>query len=165
MAVLTRPYAEGFSGKEYADVTYSWRNGQRTWSPHDAMQSSMDGLSQHGFGYNLTAVDFPSLLQQGQGALDSFTTLPLSTPGLFNLAVCVVTDLAEIPGADQVKSDMGIPNGFSIANPCQCAVSNVTVGGRTQMFVDNVSQAIKDAVNFIDPWSCRIAPAGDCHDP
>ncbi len=37
MAVLTRPYAEGFSSKEYADVTYSWRNGQRTWNPHDAM--------------------------------------------------------------------------------------------------------------------------------
>ncbi len=125
----------------------------------------MDGLSQHGFGYKLTAVDFSNLLQQGQGALDSFTALPLSTPGLFNLVICVVTDLAEIPGADQVMSDMGISDGFRIANPCQCGVTNVTVNGLTQMFVDNVSQAIKDAVNFIDPWSCRIAPAGDCHDP
>ena len=61
MAILTRPTAEGFSSIEFADVSYSWRNGQRTWNPPDAMQSSMDGLSQHGFGYNLTFIDFPSL--------------------------------------------------------------------------------------------------------
>ena len=164
MAILTRPYAEGFSSKVYAAVSYSWRNGQRTWNPHDAMQSSMDGLTQHGFGYNLTAVDFPSLLQQGEGALNTFTTLPLSTPGIFNIPVCVVTDLAQMPGAGQVMTDMGITEGFRMVNPCECKSSNITVGGQTQMFIDNVSQGIKDAVNCVSDYSCQLAPAGNCHD-
>ena len=165
IAILTRPFAEGYSSTVYADVTYSWRDGQRTWNPHDAMQSSMDGLSQHGFGYNLTDVDFSQLLQQGEGTLNPFTTLPLSTPGLSNIPVCVITDLSQLPGADQEMTDNHISDGYRFVNPYQCKTSNVTVNGQTQMFIDNVSEGIKNAVNCVSPYSCQVAPAGDCHDP
>lgn len=165
MAILTRPYAEGYSSTVYADVTYSWRSGARTWNPHDALQSSMDGLSQHGFNYNLTDVDFSTLLSQGEGALNTFTTLPLSTPGLFNIPVCVVSDLSQLPGADQEMTDNDIANGYRFVNPCQCKTSNITVNGQTQMFIDNASDGVKNAVDCISPYSCQIAPAGRCHDP
>lgn len=67
------------------------------------------------------------LLQQGQRALDAFTTLPISTLGLFNIPFWMVPDLSQLSGADQEMKDNDITKGYRSVDPCQCKTSNVTV--------------------------------------
>ena len=128
MAILTRLYAEGYSSTEYADVTYSWHNGQRAtrcnrpWMRCLSMAlATMSPLSVH----------YSKLLQQGQRALDTFTTLPISTPGLFNIPIWMVPGLSQLPGADQEMKDNDITKGYCSVDPCQCKTSNVTVDQRS----------------------------------
>lgn len=106
----------------------------------------MDGLAEHGYGYNLSAVNLPKLLQQGNAALQDFKDLPLSTPGLFNLPVCVVTDLGMMPDSGQVQEDY-LTKSDVWTNPCECGNFNITVpGGEKQFFKDHVNKAIYHAI-------------------
>lgn len=106
MAVVTRPRSEGYGSKDWTSkVQYQWST--YTWDAHAFVQSSLYGYAQYGFNYNLTNIDFANILNKGsKAAIDSWKTLPLSTPGLFNVPVCEVFDLAFIPGNDQVQQDV-----------------------------------------------------------
>ncbi|KAK4696609.1 hypothetical protein P7C71_g1328, partial [Lecanoromycetidae sp. Uapishka_2] len=146
MAILTRPSADGWGSDTWANVSFTWRNGERVWSPRDVLQSSMVGAATHGFGYNLTSQDFSKVLTQGNAATQDFTNLPLTTPGLFNLAVCVVKDLAQLPANDQVQEDMGDDDGYHETDPCDCGTYTYSVNGQTYAFVDYVSAAAKKSV-------------------
>lgn len=82
------------------------------------VESSVNAYAEHGFNYNLTNIDFSNILNKGsQEAIDQWKTLPLSTPGLFNLPVCEVPGLEFIPGGDQVQIDVSRLVSFPIPHP------------------------------------------------
>lgn len=123
MAVVTRPSTEGKGSKEWtSEVDWEWAKSYK-WDPHDMVASAVIGYGDHGFGYNLTSIKFDNILNKGsQEAIDTWKTLPLSTPGMFNLPVCVIRATSDIPGADHVpipvsQSSISFP-WVSILDPC-----------------------------------------------
>lgn len=73
------------------------------------MESSLYGYAEHGYDYNLTSVNFQDILSKGsQEAKEQWKTMPLSTPGLFNLAVCEIPNLAFVTGGEQVQLDVSL---------------------------------------------------------
>ncbi|KAL8753484.1 MAG: hypothetical protein Q9199_005012 [Rusavskia elegans] len=143
MAVVTRPSSEGGESKAWtSEVEWVWAS--YTWDSHAFVDSAVTGYGQHGFGFNLTNLDFSSILNKGsQEAIDQWKTLPLSTPGLFNIPVCVLTDMMDIPGGTTVATDMDKDAVFR-PDPYSCVRSNYTATGAK--FCDNVSPAIKKAI-------------------
>ncbi|KAL8950010.1 MAG: hypothetical protein Q9222_003919 [Ikaeria aurantiellina] len=143
MAVVTRPSSEGKGSKTWtSEVDWQWAS--YTWSSHDMVDSAVTGFAEQGFGYNLTNIDFSTVLNGGsQEAINTWKTLPLNTPGLFNIPVCVLTSIMDVPGGGQIAKDIGKDAVFS-KNPFSCVNSNSTVTG--DKFCDNVSDAIKKAI-------------------
>ncbi|KAL8774447.1 MAG: hypothetical protein Q9209_000820 [Squamulea sp. 1 TL-2023] len=143
MAVVTRPSSEGGESKAWtSDIEWVWAS--YTWNSHDFVSSAVTGFGEHGFGYNLTNIRFDDLLTQGsQEAIEQWKRLPLSTPGLFNIPVCILTDMMDLPGGTQVARDIGKDAVFR-TDPYSCAKSNYTATGAK--FCDNVSPSIKKAV-------------------
>lgn len=163
MAVVTRPSSEGDGSKTWtSEVEWVWAS--YTWDSHAFVDSAVSGYGEHGFGYNLTNLDFSSILNKGsQEAIDQWKTLPLSTPGLFNIPVCVLTNMMDLPGGGTVATDvsryypllllaqlsilimrqMGKDAVFR-PDPYSCVGSNYTATGAK--FCDNVSPAIKKAI-------------------
>ncbi|KAL8790072.1 MAG: hypothetical protein Q9213_000774 [Squamulea squamosa] len=106
MAVVTRPSSEGDGSKPWTSKI-EWVWASYTWNSHDFVSSAVTGFGEHGFGYNLTNIKFDDLLKQGsQEAIDQWKRLPLSTPGLFNIPVCILTDMMDLPGGGQVATDV-----------------------------------------------------------
>lgn len=108
MAVVTRPSSEGKGSKTWTSgVEWVWAS--YTWDAHAMVASVLGGYAEHGFGYNLTNINFANILNKGAGeAIDSWKTLPLSTPGLFNLPVCVMTNMMDIPGGGTPATDVSL---------------------------------------------------------
>ncbi|KAL8662060.1 MAG: hypothetical protein Q9202_005034 [Teloschistes flavicans] len=106
MAVVTRPSSEGKGSKTWTSgVDWTW--AKYTWNAHDMVNSAVTGFADYGFNYNLTNMDFSNVLNKGsQEAIDTWKTLPLSTPGLFNIPVCVLSDMMDLPGGGTVASDV-----------------------------------------------------------
>ncbi|KAI4184847.1 MAG: hypothetical protein L6R41_004482 [Letrouitia leprolyta] len=106
MAVVTRPRSEGYGSKDWTSKV-EWQWASYKWSSHDMVASSVNAYAEHGFHYNLTNIDFANILNKGsQEAIDQWKTLPLSTPGLFNLPVCEIPGLEYVPGSLQVQTDV-----------------------------------------------------------
>lgn len=118
---------------------------QSNRDPHAAMQSAMDGLANNGYNYNISAIDVGKLVNSGDAAIQSFEQLPLSTPGLFNFPLCVVTNLQDMPDSLQINQDYyHMQGGANQNNPCSCADFNFTVPGtgEVQFFRDYVTANI-----------------------
>ncbi|KAL9010325.1 MAG: hypothetical protein Q9173_004734 [Seirophora scorigena] len=146
MAVVTRPYSQGKSSKDWTSKV-EWQWASYMWDSHAFVESAVSAYAEHGFNYNLTDVDFSGLLNKGsQEAINQWKTLPLSTPGLFNIPVCEISSMSDIPGSLQVAIDMGVAGGTHNHNPKSCTFSNTTASGAEQLFCDNVSPQIKKAV-------------------
>ncbi|KAL8651301.1 MAG: hypothetical protein Q9226_004769 [Calogaya cf. arnoldii] len=143
MAVVTRPSSQGGGSKTWtSDVEWVWAS--YTWDPHAFVESTLTGFGEHGFGYNLTNIDFDSILDRGsQAAIDNWKALPLSTPGLFNIPVCRLTNMMDLPGGGTPATDMGKDAVFR-PDPLSCVGSNSTATGAK--FCDNVSPEIKKAI-------------------
>ena len=63
------------------------------------LQSSLTANAQHGFNWDFTTDQLHSLLQAGTAKLtNDFTDIPPNTPGLYNLDVCVVTEMSYVSG-------------------------------------------------------------------
>lgn len=61
--------------------------------------SAVTGFAEHGFGYNLTNINFTDILNKRlREAIEQWETLPLSAPGLFSLPVRTATNFHNIPG-------------------------------------------------------------------
>lgn len=112
------------------------------------MESAMNGMADHGYNYNLSDVDFGSLIQSGSAtALQAFTELPLSTEGLFTFPVRVTTSLQDMPDNVQIEQDYYHTGGGSTQNnPCSCANFTFTVPetGQVQAFTDYVTANVRD---------------------
>ena len=106
MAVVTRPTSQGTGSKTWtSEVEWVWAS--YTWDAQAFVDSAVTGFGEHGFGYNLTNLDFSTILNKGsQEAIDQWKTLPLSTPGLFNIPVCVLTNMMDLPGGGVVATDV-----------------------------------------------------------
>ncbi|KAL8627638.1 hypothetical protein Q9189_006661 [Teloschistes chrysophthalmus] len=133
MAVVTRPSSEGKGSKEWT-TKVEWQWASYKWDAHAFMESAVYGYGDHGFNYNLTSLDFSSILNKGsQAAIDQWKTLPLSTPGLFNIPVCQIYDLAYVPGGGQVQADMESTRyGAHYNDPCTCVTANYSGAMRKQ---------------------------------
>ncbi|KAL8826951.1 MAG: hypothetical protein Q9170_007206 [Blastenia crenularia] len=117
MAVVTRPSSEGKGSKTWtSEVDWQWAS--YTWDSHAMVDSAVSGFGQHGFGYNLTNIDFSTVLNKGsQEALDTWKTLPLSTPGLFNIPVCILSDMMDVPGGGQIAKDVSFVSSSLLSSP------------------------------------------------
>ncbi|KAL8900031.1 MAG: hypothetical protein Q9207_005895, partial [Kuettlingeria erythrocarpa] len=105
MAVVTRPSGEGKGSKDWTSKV-DWHWGNYNWDSHDMVKSAVTAFAEHGFGYNLTNIDFSSILERGsQAAIDTWKTLPLTTLGLFNIPVCMINDMKDVPGGGQIAKD------------------------------------------------------------
>ena len=77
------------------------------------------------------------------------------TPGMYNLDVCPLTNLASVPNSN-FQSQYG--NSYPAqVQPCQCMsdMANITIGGVTSYFRDNIpEQAAKylSAAGGSDNW-------------
>lgn len=84
------------------------------------MESSLYSYAEHGYDYNLTSLNFGDILNKGsQETIEEWKTLPLNTPGLFNLAVCEIPNMAYIIGGDWVQLDV---------SPSQVPVAPISAG-------------------------------------
>ncbi|KAK4691165.1 hypothetical protein P7C71_g5776, partial [Lecanoromycetidae sp. Uapishka_2] len=100
-----------------------------TFNLDDAIQGSLNANSMYGFNYNYTTDQLQGDVTSGAVKLTGeFQGLPQSTPGLYNLDVCVMTELSMIPGANQYIISNNIWEYFYL-NPCICA--NFTSHGQT----------------------------------
>ncbi|KAK4693324.1 hypothetical protein P7C71_g4059, partial [Lecanoromycetidae sp. Uapishka_2] len=121
------------------------------------MESAMNGMADHGYGYNISSLDFGTLIQQGDAALQTFEQIPFNTSGLFNFPLCVVTDLGQLPDSSQIARDYYNEYGGAIYdNPCECVNFNYTVPGtgQVQFFKDYVTQnIIKEVIDPCTPQS------------
>ncbi|KAL8744032.1 MAG: hypothetical protein Q9184_008044, partial [Pyrenodesmia sp. 2 TL-2023] len=105
MAVVTRPSTEGKGSKDWTSKV-EWHWGDYTWESHDMVVSAVAAFAEHGFGYDLHNVDYSNILNKGsQEALDTWKTLPLTTLGLFNIPVCIISDIKDVPGGVQIAKD------------------------------------------------------------
>ncbi len=89
--------------------------GAYKWHSHDMVESAVTAFAEHGFGYNLTNIDFSSILKGGsQAAINTWKTLPLTTLGLFNIPVCTISDVKDVPGGGQIAKDVSTPMCFAV---------------------------------------------------
>ena len=89
-----------------------WTWADYTWQAHAFVDSAVTGFAEHGFGYNLTNVEFSNILDGGsEEAAETWRKLPLNTPGLFDIPVCVLSSMMEIPGGTQVARDVSLTGG------------------------------------------------------
>ncbi len=77
------------------------------------LEPTVSGYAAHGFGYNLTNTKVSSILNRGsKEAIDQWKSLPLSTPGLSNIPVCVLSNMMDSLGGD---SSYGCESMFSFS--------------------------------------------------
>ncbi|KAL8758788.1 MAG: hypothetical protein Q9199_001199 [Rusavskia elegans] len=94
MAVVVRPRAEGWGTRSWTSAV-EWQWASYTWDAHAMMESSLYSYAEHGYDYNLTTLNFEEILSKGsQETIEEWKTLPLNTPGLSNLAVCEIPNMA-----------------------------------------------------------------------
>lgn len=92
-----------------------------TFSLSGAMQASLTGNANYGFNYNYTTDQLESDVTSGAVELNKeFQGLAQSTPGLYNLDVCVLTQMSYIPGARQWMLSNNADDYFW-PDPCACA--------------------------------------------
>lgn len=118
----------------------------------DILGSSLWGHQKYGFNYTL--LDKEAELVTANGLADATTSftqqdLAFDYPGLFNLPVCVLSDLTTVPGVGQVLHDMGKLNfPVEIKNPCECSGYNYQAPGSQQSlkFMDVVTDKVKKSI-------------------
>ena len=123
MTILTQPAsAKGgtlpLSKASFAESTIGFN-----FSNDDALQSSLTGNAQYGFNYNFTTADLNDTIEAGAIHLSTdFASIPLDSPGLYNLDVCVVDQLSYVPGArEYLRAGNGNTEDYIYLDPCICA--------------------------------------------
>lgn len=144
MTILTQPSsADGgtipLSKASFAEPTIGFN-----FSNDDALQASLTANAQYGFDYNFTTSDLSDTVSSGAAKFSTdFVSLPLNSPGLYNLDVCVVTELSYVPGAQEyLKAGNGNTKDFIYLDPCVCATFSSN-GGK---FVDYANSDVTGAV-------------------
>ena len=151
MTVLAMPSTEAGTGTYtlVKDVSFTEDQVHYTFSTEHVLQSSLSANALYGYNYNLTTDQMNSLVQDGAASIaNDFAQLPPDTPGLYNLDVCVVTKMSEVPGAGQYGSSnaRGASSVFFYPDPCSCAGFET----RGQRFVDFAKESVVKGVTVIE---------------
>lgn len=143
----------GDKGPQTYDMIKSFSYKDVTISPLDLIQSAMSGQADHGFDYSILNKDIANDISHKSGAeaKEAFMKLPSNQPGLVTIPVCVIDDLVNVPGVDQVYMDQDdaydAKTYFHSTDPCSCKsftekFKNGTVGN----FIDYVNDDTKDSL-------------------
>lgn len=156
MSLFVRPSSQGSSSDGWMKKSITYNDHEIT-AP-DVMASTIWGFQMKGYGYTILHQDWTQVLKKNgaKGTVAMFASKSLRLPGLYKIAVCVVKDLAYIPGIRRVMKDWKDDhwNYDSAPNPCSCADYEYTSpDGKRGKFVDHVSDAIKDSVTK----DCKIS--------
>lgn len=157
MAVVVRPTASGWGSRSWtSEVEWQWAS--YTGDAHAMMESSIYGYAEHGYDYNLTSVNFQDILSKGsQEAKEQWKTMPLSTPGLFNLPLCEIPNLAFVTGGEQVQLDVSLCPGASPSFLQLAAVADMWPSVRwvlTWVGICQISGAASTAIKQV-PGDCK----------
>lgn len=158
MTILTQPFSIGGTVKDILQ-NFTAPAVNYTFSNEYALQSSLTANALYGFEYNLTTAELDATVKSGAYNLTAEYVIPPDTAGLFNLDVCVVTQLSYVPGAreylDAGNGDLTLIN---YEDPCSCA----TFSSQGMNFVDYATAAVVDAVSSNQtsgqPCSARYVP-------
>lgn len=142
MTILTQPSAVGGTVK---DVLYNYTQPtiNYTFTNDYALQSSLTANALYGFDYNLTTGQLETTLNLSSYNLTADYVIPVDAPGLFNLDVCVVTQLSFVPGARQyLISGNGNEGLVTYFDPCVCS----TFSSHGMDFVDYATTTVVGSV-------------------
>ena len=144
MTILTQPSSSDGGTKPLAKAKFAESQIGFTFSNDDALQSSLTANANFGFDYNFTASDLTNTVSSGAAAFSTdFVNLPLDSAGLYNLDVCVVTELSYVSGAQEyLQAGNGNKKDFIYLDPCVCADFSSHNGN----FVDFANADVKGAV-------------------
>ena len=123
---------------------FSYPYGGYKYDPLEVMQSSVTAYLTEGFNYNATQNIVSKLITDHNNtvAQQAITSLEPKTPGMFNVPVCRITDLAALPIRGGKKGN----SVQHIACTCLSNAANYTNAqtGNVTFFRDFASQAIHD---------------------
>ena len=137
MTVLTRPAIADGVTLPRSKAAFGEPDINFKFAVDDLLQSSLTANAQDGFNWNFTTDQLHSLLQAGTANLtNDFTDIPPNTPGLYNLDVCVVTEMSYVSDARQyLLSNHKGPSliyPYIHLDPCACS----TFSSQGQKFTD-----------------------------
>ena len=146
MTFLTQPSSADGGTLPLSEAQFAESPIGFTFVNDDALQSSLTANALHGFNYNYSTSDLADTVLAGASKLATdFVSVPLDTPGLYNLDVCVVTELSFVPGArEYLRAGNGDRHDLIYLDPCTCA--NFTSNG--DKFVDFATENVLDAVTI-----------------
>ncbi|KAJ5578013.1 uncharacterized protein N7459_006977 [Penicillium hispanicum] len=167
MALLTRPSSLGSESKSWGKNSLNYEGENiTTW---DIMASAIWGQQEHGFNYSYANQNWTDVLANDgvSYAKSLFSSLGWTTPGLFDLPVCVIEDLVYVPGVDQVMMDIHDNQnkaGYSSStDPCSCGdYTYKSPDGKSGKFTDFVSTKVKDSFGSkCRVWAADRSPEAD----
>jgi len=135
-----------YNKKSYYEVTYSYQG--YAFNPNDVLKASIGGFYQYGFDYNATVVPVGQLLTaQNAQSLEGYQNRTASSPGMFNIPVCIIDDTSYVPAC--TISNWGNRGDPCYTSPKQCLQSSWTDPKdpkHVQLFKDHVSAAVKSGL-------------------
>jgi len=146
VALFVRPWSEGPDTKSL--VTQSLNYHGHNISFVEILGSALWGHQKYGLNYTLPEKEAETMTARGlAGAATSFTEsdLAFDYPGLFNLPVCVLSELSNVPGIGQIMKDIGKSQfQWEYEDPCSCS-------GYTYQAPDS-----KESLSFRDVVSDKV---------
>ncbi|KAJ5178689.1 hypothetical protein N7492_001899 [Penicillium capsulatum] len=151
MSFLVRPSSVK---QQTYDAIETYQYYHQNVTAKDILTSSVMGQGDHGFNYTVFDRDFMHDLNHvtEKSTQRFYEDLPVNSPGLYNLPVCVVTDIVNIPDIGQVMEDIDgfhQSDGDYLHSPDPCSCGHYTakdLQGKKRKFTDFVSSKVKDAV-------------------
>lgn len=144
MAPQSGSQTNTYAAKSFYEVNYQFLNYNS--APQDVITSSLASYLPYGYDYNFTSPDITAEFAKGNmKPLESLKDLKPTSPGVFNLPVCVITNLIYIPGC--TISDWPNHGGWDpcITQPGICQSAKWTgPDGSVQYFKDHVSKNLCD---------------------
>ena len=118
----------------------------------DVLTSAFKSYDQHGYKYNITHETTREAIATGNfNLLKSWTSLVPTDPGVFNIPVCRIFDLAYVPGCTYVGGDEFV-RCFTQPKTCLDDAANYTDGkGKAHFFRDNVVKDVPTSLAYTQP--------------
>lgn len=153
MTMITRPDKLGAETKTWFEDSFSYDGIQP--SARDILKSAVFAHQMYGFNYTIINQDWSNVIaKEGtENIRKLFSNMENDQPGLYNLPVCEISDMAYIPDISQSVRDYlgkpGAPTAWPVAKgPCSCAKYEYKAAdGGKKMFTDYVSDDVKDSIN------------------
>ena len=141
-----------YNKKSYYEVTYSFQN--YNFNPDDVLKSSIAGYYQAGYNYSATSIPVGQLLtEQNQQPIAAYINQTATSPGIFNIPVCIITDTIYVPAC--TITNWGNRGDPCYTSPKQCLQSQwidpknpAHVQNFTSYVSKNVVSGLQDATTY-----------------